>query len=141
LPEKWVTFKDYTTICNSAPSEILAIMALQAKEKIIERNLQIIHHNLNAAERFFTDHSSLFTWYLPLAGSIAFPLWLGKLPVDELAERLVNERGVMMVPGSMFDYASQLTHLSQHFRVGLGRRNLPDVLAQLEDFLREAHLL
>lgn len=129
LPDKWVTFKDYTTICNSAPSEILAIIALRAKDIIIERNLQIIQHNLNAAETFFTDHSSLFTWFPPQAGSIAFPRWLGQIPIDELAERIVNERGVMIVPASMFDYSDS------HFRVGLGRRNLPEALEQLGEFM------
>jgi|GEM_PF-6106626 len=32
-------FKDYTTICNSAPSEFLAILALQHAAVIVERNL------------------------------------------------------------------------------------------------------
>ena len=34
--------KDYTTICNSAPSEILAIIALRAKERILARTGGII---------------------------------------------------------------------------------------------------
>ena len=34
-------FKDYTTICNSAPSEFLATLALRNAEAIVERNLRI----------------------------------------------------------------------------------------------------
>lgn len=30
LIERWLALKDYTTICNSAPSEILGVIALQA---------------------------------------------------------------------------------------------------------------
>jgi aspartate/methionine/tyrosine aminotransferase len=35
LYAKMATFKDYTTICSSAPSELLSIIALRAKNKII----------------------------------------------------------------------------------------------------------
>jgi hypothetical protein len=47
----------------------------------------------------------------------------------------------MVVPGSIFDLPPQLHYLSQHFRVGLGRRNLPEVLAQFENYLHDAHLI
>jgi aspartate/methionine/tyrosine aminotransferase len=33
--------RDYTTICNSAPSEILALMGLRASDRIISRNMQV----------------------------------------------------------------------------------------------------
>ena len=33
--------RDYTTICNSAPSEILALMGLRASEQIISRNMEV----------------------------------------------------------------------------------------------------
>ncbi|HLF00922.1 MAG TPA: aminotransferase class I/II-fold pyridoxal phosphate-dependent enzyme, partial [Anaerolineales bacterium] len=78
LPEKWVTFKDYTTICNSAPSEVLGIIALRAAEQIVERNLGIVRGNVQAAEKFFAERASLFEWIAPQAGSIAFPRWLGQ---------------------------------------------------------------
>lgn len=41
-------FKDYKTICNSAPSEFLATLALKYREPIIARNLGIIRRNLKA---------------------------------------------------------------------------------------------
>ncbi len=130
LPDKWLTFKDYTTICNSAPSEILAIMALHTADRIIERNLTIVRSNVTSAQTFCAQHSALFSWYTPQAGSIAFPRWLGKLPLEDLCQRIVDERGVMIVPGSIFDYPGR------HFRVGLGRRNLPEVLTEVADFLK-----
>ena len=45
-------FKDYTTICNSAPSEFLATLALRHAGVIAERNLQIIRDNLDLSRRF-----------------------------------------------------------------------------------------
>ena len=49
---KMASFKDYTSICNSAPSEFLAEIALKHKEKILKRNLGIIQENLSLLEEF-----------------------------------------------------------------------------------------
>ncbi len=130
--ERWLTFKDYTTICNSAPSEVLGIIAVQNQKKLVERSLSIIQENLRVAEEFFARHSSRFNWLPPAAGSIAFPCWLGKEPVEELCRRLVEEYSVMLVPGAMFDYAGG------HFRLGLGRKNFPEGMAALEKALVES---
>ncbi len=132
LPEEWLTFKDYTTICSSAPSEILAIIALRATDLIIARNLQIIQSNLRTAEQFCAGHRSLFQWLRPRAGSIAFPRWLGSEPIERLCQSAVDQRGVMVVPGSIFDFPGS------HFRVGLGRRNFPEALEQFGAHVRES---
>jgi len=135
LPLKWLAFKDYTTICNSAPSEILALMALRATEPIIHRNLNIVHDNLRVAKEFVAAHAAQFEWFEPQGGSIMFPKWTGKLAVEEFCQRMVDERGVMIVPGSIFDYPGS------HFRIGLGRKNLPEVLEQVDAYLKSAQLI
>jgi aspartate/methionine/tyrosine aminotransferase len=135
LPPKWLRFKDYTTICNSAPSEILGLIGLRAAEPIVARNLQIVLGNARLARQFFERYPEQLEWHEPDAGSIAFPRWLGQTPLDLLCQRAVDEGGIMIVPGSIFDAPED------HFRVGLGRRNFPEVLARLEDFLRGAGLL
>ena len=45
--EKFALLKEYTTICNSAPSEFLAGVGLRNRKTILNRNLQIIQNNLN----------------------------------------------------------------------------------------------
>ena len=77
LVGRWLEFKDYTTICSSAPSEVLALMALRARTAILDRNLEIVRGNLAAAGQFFARHPDRFTWRPPLAGSVAFPEWTG----------------------------------------------------------------
>lgn len=129
LLAKFQAFKDYTTICSSAPSEVLSIIALRSQEVIVERNLAIVRENLAAARAFFGAQSAHFEWIDPRAGSVAFPRWLGDQPVEELAEEVVTQVGVMMVPGSMFHFGGG------HFRVGLGRQNLPEVLQALGHYL------
>ena len=47
------SLKDYTTICNSAPSEFLAEVAMRNRQKLVERNLGIIKHNLAVMDEFF----------------------------------------------------------------------------------------
>jgi len=121
--------KDYTSICHSAPSEVLAIMALRAHEKLAARSLEIVRRNITTAENFFTGHSKLFRWLPPQAGSIAFPQWLGSRSIEEFCDLAVREAGVMIVPGEIFDMPGR------HFRVGLGRKNFPEALERLADFL------
>jgi len=132
LMENWLTFKDYTTICNSAPGEILGIIALQNKEQIIRRNLEIIQTNIACAEQFFGSHTQQFTWFRPKGGSVAFPEWLGGEPVEQFCQAVLDQQGVMIVPGSLFDFHGN------HFRVGLGRRNLPEALSHVGEYLKES---
>lgn len=117
LLERWMAFKDYTTICNSAPSEILGLIALQNWSTIVNRNLQIIQSNIRLATDVFTQYAHLFNWIAPQAGSIAFPEWTGKTSIEDLCKKMLDLYSVMIVPGSLFDYPGK------HFRIGLGRRN------------------
>jgi aspartate/methionine/tyrosine aminotransferase len=121
--------KDYTTICSSAPSEILALIALRARDQIIARNLDVIQSNLDLAQAFFSSRPDLFRWLPPQASSIAFPAWSGPGSVEAFCQALVDQQGVMVTPGSLFDAPGQ------HFRVGLGRRNFPEALQQVQAFI------
>ena len=131
LIDNWLAFKDYTTICNSAPGEILGIIALQNKEQIIRRNLAIIRENIARAEEFFGRHTQQFTWFAPKAGSVAFPEWRGGGTVEQFCQAVLEKQGVMIVPGSLFEFHGN------HFRIGLGRRNLPEALAHVGEYLKE----
>jgi aspartate/methionine/tyrosine aminotransferase len=134
LMERWLAFKDYTTICHSAPSEVLALVALRAKEAILERNLSLIRANLALVEPFFADYPTLFNWLKPDGGSIAFPAWTGPGSVESFCQAALDEQGVMIVPGSLFDFPGQ------HFRLGLGRLNFGEALARVRRYLLAAQL-
>ncbi|MBM4458062.1 MAG: aminotransferase class I/II-fold pyridoxal phosphate-dependent enzyme [Chloroflexi bacterium] len=130
LLARCMAFKDYTTICSSAPSEILGIMALRSRQPIINRNLAIIRANLALANRFFAAHPDLFRWLPPRAGSIAFPQLRSHAAVADFCQDVLEKKSLMILPGDVFDYAGN------HFRVGLGRRNFADALAALEECVR-----
>jgi len=127
--ESTASLKDYTTICNSAPSEFLAEVAMRNRQKLVERNLGIIKRNLNILGEFFTRYTDLFSWIPPQAGSMAFPRLL-KGDIEEFCDNLVKKAGVLLLPGTMYD------DTGNHFRVGLGRKNLPQAVEKLEEYLK-----
>ena len=126
--EDMAAFKDYTSICNSAPSEFLATLGLRHAQAIAERNLSIIRDNLEHLDRFFQTHAHLFAWHRPKAGSIAFP---GYKPgaVDTFCSRVLDQAGVLLLPGTLYPPGYNA------FRIGFGRKNLPQALQALDSFL------
>jgi aspartate/methionine/tyrosine aminotransferase len=131
LHARLAAFRDYTTICNSAPSEILALIALRAREVILARHRQRIGSNLAVLDDFFGRHRGLFSWVRPTGGSVCFPRLLGEESSWDLAERVVKQAGIMLLPSRVYGYSDQ------HFRLGFGRANLSDVLTRFERFLEQ----
>jgi len=122
--------KDYTTICNSAPGEFLAEVALRHRQQIVSRNVGIIRENLAVLDGFFARRRDTFAWRRPRAGSIAFPRLLGR-DVDAFCHELLTEAGVLLAPGTLFGDAGN------HVRIGFGRKGLPQAVAALDGFLAE----
>lgn len=122
-------FKDYTTICSSAPSEILALIALRARQRILARHHQRIQSNLALLDAFFARHRDRFHWVRPQGGTVCFPRLLGPESSWDFAQRMVTQAGIMVLPSRVYDFGDQ------HFRIGFGRQNLPEVLAKFEQAL------
>ena len=129
LLDRIARFKDYTTICSSAPSEILSIVGLRARDQVLARSRAIVAANLERLDEFFDAWPDRFSWVRPAAGSIGFPrLTVPGVRIDDWAADLVESEGVLLLPGSQFG------HQGNHFRIGFGRRDLPEALAGLESF-------
>jgi len=122
-------FKDYTTICNNAPSEILSIIALRNKEQILKRNLKIIHNNVNLLESFFTKHKDLFDWVPPTTSPIAFPRYNGESLISEFCKKLVEEKETMLLPSSVYGFDGN------YFRLGFARKDFAEGLTKLDEFV------
>jgi aspartate/methionine/tyrosine aminotransferase len=126
--------KNYTTICNSAPSEVLALIALRARESLLDRNRGIIATNLPLFDEFFARHTDLFEWSAPQGGCVTFPRYLGPDGVERMCAELVEQAGVLLLSASM--YASSLTAVaSDRFRIGVGRRDPEPGLAAWDEWL------
>jgi aspartate/methionine/tyrosine aminotransferase len=128
LRSRMASLKDYTTICNSAPSEVLALIALRARDRVLARSRAIISANLPILDTFFDRHRRHVEWARPRAGSVAFPRLLAG-DADRIAEALVEREGVLILPGSRFGYTGN------HFRLGFGRTDMPEALERLSRFL------
>jgi len=129
LLARLAAFKDYTTICSSAPSEVLSFIALGALDRVVERSRSIVATNMALLDDFFERRSELLEWVRPSAGPIGFPKLLSEPDAGRFCADLVREAGVLLLPGRAYG------HSGDHFRVGFGRRNLPEALERLDRFI------
>jgi aspartate/methionine/tyrosine aminotransferase len=126
--------KHYLSICNAAPSEQLALIALQNREQILARNCGIVTENLTRLNAFFARWSSHFGWSPPDGGCVAYPRYLGGEGVEVFCQNILQDRGVLLLPASV--YRSTLTQTPMdRFRIGFGRRNIEAGLAEMDAFL------
>lgn len=131
---KMERYKHYLTICNAAPSERLAIIALKARGKILERNRNLLLRNVEKLDGFFGEFSELFEWRRPDGGCVAFPKYLGGENVDQFCQELVEKAGVLLLPPKIF-YSELLATPQDRFRIGFGRKNIEIGLAAFSDHL------
>jgi aspartate/methionine/tyrosine aminotransferase len=128
LRDRILGWKDYTTICASAPSEALAQVALQVSKALAERSRGIVLDNLKLADPVFRRWRAIFRWNRPQAGSVAF-VGLRDRSAREFSARLLAEQGVLLLPGPSMGFDDH------HVRLGLGRLSFADGLERLDRYL------
>lgn len=127
-------YKHYLSICNAGPSERLALMALKARDRILERNRRRIQENLAQLDAFFSDFPDWFEWRVPDGGCTGFPRYRGSDGVEIFARRLVEEAGVLLLPASI--YRSDVNDVPvDRFRIGYGRANAADGIAAMREWM------
>ena len=130
-------FKDYITICSSAPSEILGIIALRNKEVLIARTMTIVSTNLAHLDTFFAEFSDFFEWYTPKACTTGFlrlkknALKIGPGGAEGFCDTLRNEVDILMLPSSVYDFPGDFV------RLGFGRKAMPQVIDIFSGFLKK----
>lgn len=131
---KMERMKHYLSICNSGPAERLANIALKNREKLLSRNCKIVDRNMLKWEAFFERHPQLFDWQRPDGSCMAFPLYKGKEGAKKFAQQLVEQSGVLVLPGNIYSSTLGKTP-ANHFRIGLGREGLDEGLAAMEQHI------
>ncbi len=126
---RMAAFKDYTTICNSAPAEFLSCTALRHRDRLLRRNMDLINRNRLLIEDFFARRQDFFHWTPPQAGPIAFPSLRDGRAAEPFCRDLLRKQGVLLLPGHVYGDS-----LSGNFRIGFGRSDLPESLARLEKY-------
>lgn len=118
--QKIERYKHYLSICNSGPSERLAIIALKNQQKIFARNRNIIKNNLAELNQFFSNYQALFDWKPSQGGCVAFPRYIGPNGVEQFCKSLIEESGVLLLPASLYKSELMATPVD-NFRIGFGR--------------------
>jgi aspartate/methionine/tyrosine aminotransferase len=127
-------YKHFLSICNSAPSELLAEIALKAREPILEKKRAIVHGNITLINDFFADFQDRFDWREPDGSCVAFVRYKGAEGVEAFTTRLVEEAGVLFLPSSI--YRSELGPVpADRFRIGFGRNGVGEGLAAMRGWL------
>lgn len=135
LLQRMERYKHYLSICNSAPSEFLATIALQAKEQILARNRVLVNGNGRLLDTFFNEYPELFDWTRPDGGCVGFPRYKGSEGANAFCEDLLKTSGVLLLPPKV--YTSQLTPTpTDRFRIGFGRKHMEEALQAFHSYLK-----
>ncbi|MDE3113681.1 MAG: aminotransferase class I/II-fold pyridoxal phosphate-dependent enzyme [Chloroflexota bacterium] len=105
--------KDYTTIATATISEALAEAALGCRDALLARTRRLLVERWPALEKWAVAHDGKLRWARPRAGAISFFGYAYGVDSWPFVERLIQERGTMVVPGS------QLL-VERHLRIGFG---------------------
>lgn len=117
--ERCAEQKDYTTICGNAPGELLSVMVLRDKARVLARNIELIRANIEALERTLGVKG-------PRAGCITFaPLANATATCDAL----FREKQILLLPSSVFGFGDG------HVRFGLGRAAFATIIEELAAWL------
>lgn len=129
LYNKIANLKDYTTICNSAPSEILAIFALKNADYLFNKNKAIIKENISLTRSLFDLHNNILNWNEPEGSSIIFPNFKNGKSAKIIAQELIKKMNICITPGNLFGMEEK------YFRIGLGRTELKTSLEKFNEYL------
>ena len=116
--------RDYTTICSSAPSQILAVAALQNRDHLWQRANAYVDAGRRAVEAVLARHADVLSWGAgPAAGPVGW-VRLRRGSAAAYAEALVrSDAGIMLLPSTVFGAGDG------HVRVGFGREASPEAMA------------
>src|SRR6185312_11228007 len=107
LAQRVREIKDYTTICSSAPSECLAMIALAHHREILDRNLRIIRHNLADLHAFLDARPAQLSWVPPRAGPVAMVEPAHVTNIEDYCDLVLERTGVLLLPGTVFDESNR----------------------------------
>jgi aspartate/methionine/tyrosine aminotransferase len=96
--------QDYVTISASMLANRIAAYALlpEVRTRILARTRNYIRRGYQIFERWWEEHDGFFSLIPPQAAAIAFPRYRLEGNSTELAERLVHEKSVLVMPGDHF---------------------------------------
>ena len=110
--------RDYNTISVSMIDDYFACLAMEAKDKILERSRQITRGNLQILDDWVTSQAHI-SYVKPKSGTTALLKYDLDLPSRDFCVQLLEETGVLLTPGSTMDMEGW---------VRIGYANDPEIL-------------
>ena len=111
--------RDYNTISVGMIDDYFASLALENKEKIIERSQNITRGNLKILDEWVSNEPSI-TYIKPKSGTTALLRYDLEMTSRDLCIQLLQNTGVMFTPGSVMEMEGWLR---------IGYANNPQVLS------------
>ena len=124
-------YRDYTMICAGVFDDMVATLVLENREAILERNRQIVEENLAIMDAWIAKETKA-SWVRPASVSTSFVKLDVNRPIEDFALELLQDYGVLVVPGNRFDKES-------HVRIGYccDKEVLQKGLEKLSQFLNK----
>jgi aspartate/methionine/tyrosine aminotransferase len=121
LVAKCWAMRDYVSLSPGKLNDALAVLAIKHRDEIVQRTQAIVRRNLKTARAWFAEHADVVSWTPPRGGLLALMRYALDMPSLELSNRLAQEYGVMLAPGSAFG-------LEHHLRIGIGQQ--PEIFSE-----------
>ena len=123
--------RDYNTISVGMIDDLIASIALENREALLARNRQIVRTNLEILARWVDAEPSI-SWFKPTGATVTLLTYDLDMPSREFCKRLLDETGVLLVPGSVFGVEGTV-------RIGFGNgtETLKAALPAVSAFLRK----
>ena len=116
--------RDYNTISVGMLDDYFAAMALEAKDKILERTHRITRQNLEVLDAWVAGEPSI-SYIKPKAGTTALLKYDFDMPSRDFCIQLLENKGVMFTPGSVMSMEGWLrvgyANDTDILRIGLAR--------------------
>ena len=95
-------YRDYTMICAGVFDDMVAQLALASRKEILKRNRRILEENLAILEKWI-EKEPLVSYIRPAVVSTSFVKIAVDMPMEDFCLQLLQEYGVLLVPGNRFD--------------------------------------
>ncbi|HZH92678.1 MAG TPA: aminotransferase [Tissierellaceae bacterium] len=130
LMERLFSHRDYSIISCGVVDEVFGALALENKDKVLDRNLKIIRDNLRILDDWIKTHER-FSYVKPIAGTTALVFYDYDISAFEFCTGLMEHSKTFVTPGSCFEYENS-------FRIGYAasKETLVEGLKNLEEFCR-----
>ena len=128
LIERCVVIRDYSTYAPSPLAEHVALHAVRGADVLLGRRVERARANLEYLQKWAHQHRSVVEFSRPDGGVCAFPKLLGIPDTWAFCEKLMNDGGVLLVPGECFGVPGHVRlgfgGESDSFRAGLAQLSL-----------------